>query len=260
MFTLRATLVLTMLLARWAHAGGPPPIDGLYCAPDPAGNARNPRCRFLVAVRDGVWVTEGRTLQLVPRDRLTLQPPPASGGPWRLTHGAVTYTQLIDPFLGRIIAHLKGRHVFNAIDLATGKPTAGALTIEDGVVVLIENPKDKRGPCRTGVLFHDPTENHERNFTAAPVQPAPGASGMRLYMAGELDNDDCPKAPDKTKPNEVQGILAGVRVYARADGELQGVQLIGYMYSALYAPAGTSPEVLSKMLREVAGSIGEQAE
>jgi hypothetical protein len=253
---MRALLLACALAPSLASAA---PFDGLYYAASDPG--RSPAREFLVAAPDGVWVFGRAGARLVPRGQLPLIAPSAKGKPWRLARKPQPLTQLVDPFLARLMAGLKGRHVLALIDLETGKPKPDTLTIDDGIFVRLESPKPERGQreCVAGMLVHDPTENAERPIDPAPRQPAPGKLGARTYLAIEL-GEECPEKLDKTNTNSSRGLIAGAHLFARSDGQLQGVQLVGYMYSALFAPAGTPPEALKQMLRSVAEEIGHQAE
>ena len=236
------------------------PFEGLYTGPLTGEKARVAQ-RYVVSGPNGLWVFDPTSVSLVPRAQLAFTPG-ANGKPWQLERGRQKLTQLADPFLARILAALRGRRVFNLVALETGKPGQDTLTIQDGVFLRFEWAALKRGPaCRAGALVFDPSWNGERPIDPAPKQPAAGALAVRTFLALELDSEvDCPSSFDKTKPNRTKGLMGGAKVYARADGRIEGIQLVAYMESMLYAPADASPEAIRAMLKEVAEEIGRQAE
>jgi hypothetical protein len=211
---------------------------------------------FVVETPNNVWAANGQGARLMRPAALKLTAP--TGKAWQLQFSERTYSQRHDPFLGRILARLQGKLALEGIG-DDGKPSPGAtFTIEDGIYFRNELPSATRGPkCIAGYLMHDPTWNRERPLEPSAKQPPTGKIGVRLFDVVAVS--DCPTRLAKAGVNAPAEMLGG-KIYARDDGEVLAIEIVSYMYVALYARAGLPLAVLTEVRGAAAEDAAHQAE
>jgi hypothetical protein len=130
------------------------------------------------------------------------------------------------------------------------------VVIHDGLAVAIEKPDDKR-TCVRGVLLFDPTENGAHPMDTHPRQPAAGETAMRIFLMLETEGACDAALESRTR---MQGLAAGAYVFATSEGEPIAIQLVGYMFSAVFAAPGRTAGELAPILERSRREIEHQAE
>lgn len=172
---------------------------------------------------------------------------------WKMVWGDMTFEQLDDPLLRKLLARLRGEHVFMEIVENASRPPV-RLTVRDGLTVAIDSG-DKG--CVSSLLLFDPTENASRPIDPHPKPPAAGETTARHFFLLETETKCGVPLPAKT---EGRGLVADAFVHVTSDGEPVAFQLVGYMFSALFAAPGHTMRDLAPILERNRREVGRQAE
>jgi hypothetical protein len=186
----RAAAIACLALGACGHA----PYEGLYCR----AGAQERRClrpwQYVVRARSGLWRARETKpdvveVQRATPDELGLHSPATAGQPWRLGGD----TQIVDPFLAAVLAHLAGHHELRRLT-RDGHLTSDKLVIEDAIAIDVDAFVDVgaqgSAPRQSGFLVPALREESAGTYDLRPEQPETsegGERGFTFYQGGRLE-------------------------------------------------------------------------